>query len=164
MLHLEEERGLKGKLSRLLTSFCSVGLRAETSYSAELACLWKYCLVCFRLELSFAWKLILVPRRWKIISTFSRLLVISATIISVCPDSIKEVLEAQACWQGRGCTWSVPPQLLFVGGQGVDCPSAMWGAFTQQSCLGKARLLSFLSPFTTAASAVVEMMIKCMRK
>lgn len=161
MLYLEEERDLKRKLSRLLTSFCSVGLTAETNYSAEFACLWKDCFVCFRLELSFAWKLILVPRRWKIISTFSRLILISATIISVCPDSLKEVLEAQACWWGRGCTRLVPSRLLFVGGRGVDCPHS---AFTQQSCLGKARLLCFLSPFTTAASAVIEMMINCMRK
>lgn len=121
-------------------------------------------IVCFGFELSFAWKLILAPRHWKIISTFSRLILILTTIIYVCPDPLREVLEAQACWWGRGCTRLVPSQLLFVVGWGMHRSSAMRGTFTQQSCLGKARLLSFLFPSTTAASALVEMMIKCMRK
>lgn len=165
MLYLEEERmNIFWSQRKVIETFDKLLFSgSDTKHLAELACVWKDWVVCFVFELSFPWKFILVPTYWKIISTFSRLILILAAIISLCPDPLKEVLEAQACWWGQGCMWLVPSQLLFVVQWGTHRSSAVWGAFTQQSCLGKARLLSFLSLFTTAASALVEMVIKCMR-
>lgn len=149
--------GLRGRF-RHLTSFCLVGLAAETKHLSELTHVGKDCVVCFEFELSFTWKFICVLRCWKIVSTPSRLL-ISAAITSACPGSLKGMLEAQAWWQEWGCAWLGPSQLLFVVRPG------MWDHLPwEQSCLGKVRLLSFLSTSTTAASALAEMMIKCRRE